>query len=319
MIPASEIPRDLSEASRAPWQTYSPADKAKGLRPNAVETGYVILANRNIGDLELPAPTEFDEKRVRSANTREKFAVLKDVKEARFYDILGEVVRVYDNQSDRMDSVALYLTDYTANGHFYNYDGDDQELENPGGDEFGYVINNRPKRKEPWPGPPGKLTIQLTVYDHHAVIVREKVKVGDWVFIRNVRINYGKNKGLLEGFLHGAAFGDFANKLQVEIMQNSEDRSLMDPRWKEALERKNLLRKRQGKGSLGNADDDASPGNKRKRKEEDVKKNNKERRREARAAASKKALEKEEKLARKRNLNEHSVFSLAFYFAFADN
>ncbi|KAH8672784.1 hypothetical protein BGZ60DRAFT_430092 [Tricladium varicosporioides] len=304
VMPATEIPRDPSEALRVPWRIYSAADKPKGLRPNVVETTYVILANRNIGDLELPAPIEFEEKRIQSANTKEKFAVLKNVKEARFYDILGEVVRVYDNQSDRMDSVALYLTDYTANSHFYNYDEDDKELENFAGDEFGYVINNRPKRKEPWPGPPGKLTIQLTVYDHHAVTVREKVKVGDWVFIRNVRINYGKMGGLLEGFLHGSAFGDFTNKLQVEIMQNSEDRRLMDPRWKEALERKNRLRKRLGKGNLENTDDDADLGDKRKRGDENVRRNKK-RRMEAKAAAYKKALEKEEELAKKQNLNSH--------------
>ena len=62
---------------------------------------------------------EFRAKSIRTMNVKKKFTLLKDVKPGGFYGILGEVIRVYGENSD---SATVYLSDYTANSQLYNYE-----------------------------------------------------------------------------------------------------------------------------------------------------------------------------------------------------
>lgn len=299
-MPASGIPRTLSPNTTVPWQSI-PLSKSR--QPTTVETAHVIWANGRVGELALPAADDFQDRSRTAMNVKEKFSLLKDVKPERFYDIMGEVIKIYVGPSG---AVTLYISDYTANTLFYNHVwGNGTTSETRDGDEFGY-IKSRPKVVKEWPGPYGKTSIQLTLYDGHADFVRdEKVQPKQWVLLKNVQINFGKMGGCLEGFLRGDRNG-FEGKTQVTIMEHSDDPEESDARWKEAVRRKRDWWKKFEKQKEDMLDEAAGLGDKRKRNGEDgIKKNSKQRRQERRAAAEGKVADARVKVTKKLDLNEN--------------
>jgi hypothetical protein len=239
---------------------------------------------------------------MQAMNVKNKFALLKDVKPGGFYDILGEVIRVY---GETFDSATVYLSDYTPNSLFYNYPWAEAQTSNGrDGDEHGY-LKSRPKAaKDVWTGPYGKMTIQLTLWDGHAAFVKEQVRLKSWVLLRNVQIKFGKSGQHLEGFLRGDK-NAIEGKIQVEVMERSEEPDDNDSRWKEAIARKYDWEKKfkqQKQAILDEAD-----GTKRKREDGPCKGNSKSRRKERRAAGLGKAATTEAKVMKKLDLNENST------------
>jgi protection-of-telomeres protein 1 len=262
--------------------------------PKLVETQYGIEAKSHSKDLDLPSDHEFEEKAKQAMNVKDKFSLLKDVKPDRFYNILGEVIKVHDVS---YQAVAVYLSDYTENVQFYdNVSGADGA--DPGareGDEFGYTKSKTKKTTNPWPGPYGKRSIQLTLYDGHADFVRNAVKVKDWVLLRNVQIKYGKMGGVLEGYLRGDREA-FEGQVRVQIMEQVEEPDANDERWRAAVQRQLDYKRKQEKQNLGS-----------KRKHDDAEpKNSKERRDAKRAATEKKNAGRATKAKEKLGLNENS-------------
>lgn len=301
ILPASKIPTSLSGTSNASWRSYPPH---KGKRPTSTETAYVIGANGYVEELALPSTIEFQGRSMYAMNVKDKFALLKDVKPDRFYNILGEVVQVYDNGS--YDCLTVHLSDYTANSEFYNHAwGGSPTTNGRDGDEHGY-IKSRPKTTKDWPGPYGKMSIQLTLFDGHAAFVREQVKDKEWVLLRNVQIKYGNQGGRLEGFLRGDRH-TFEGKVQVEVMKQSEDPDENDSRWKEAVSRKYQWEKKFNKEKQDLLDEAA--GKKRKQDDEPPKANSKTRRKEKRAALEAKMAATETKVKIKLDLNENSMWT----------
>jgi len=146
--------------------------------------------------------------------TRDKSSLLKDVADRSYYDIVGEVRKIWgDNSGSGAD---LYLTDYTSNSLFFDYSKNpDHEMGGQDGDEHGY-ITNRPKRI--WPGPSGKMTVQIRLWPpHHSCVLNE----GDFVYLRNVHIKY-KKANCLEGTL----YEDKKHPEQIDIRPASSS----DPR-----------------------------------------------------------------------------------------
>jgi hypothetical protein len=229
-------------------------------------------------------------------NVKDKFSLLKDVKPNRFYNILGEVIKVLDSSSV---AVTVYLSDYTENREFYNNLPDQEGADSEGrdGDEFGYTKSKRKKSTNSWPGPYGKLAIQLTIYDAHADFIRDNVNVNQWVLLRNVQIKYGKMGGVLEGYLRGDRDA-FDGSVRVQIMEQAEQPDGNDVRWKEAVHRK--MEYKQNAEKPPKEPFDKVAGSKGKRKRDGAEpKNSKERRKAKRAAI-------EKKVAEKLNLNENS-------------
>lgn len=297
ILASSKIPKAALTVPTAPWQSYPPG---KGKAPSIEETNYVILANAQINDIDLPSDHEFQEKKIQAMNLKDKFSLLKDVKpDGRFHNILGQVVRVYESG----DTVSVYLSDYTAHSLFHNYVWNDNGEPSDGrdGDEYGYTKAHG-KSTTPWPGPFGKLTIQLTLFDEHAVFMRENVRVEQWVFMSNVKMKYGRDGGKLEGFLHGDN-----GKVNIKVMEISEEPDQTDPRWKDTIRRKQeYMKKHEAQKKRFLAQDDGL-GNKRKAVDEGPsKKNSKQRRKEKRAALEKAAADLEAKEAAKLNLNDNS-------------
>lgn len=293
IIPASKIIQNAKFLSPH-WQAFTM--KTNPSPPTPVELVYVAWLKARSDQLTLPSDVDFNMKVAQSSNVKDKFGLLKDVKAGEFRNIIGEVVKVVDRG---FDNVTVYLSDYTPNPNFYNKvwgEGAD-DTQGRDGDQYGYVKLKK-KEADDWPGPYGKLCIQLTLFDGHAAFVRESVKPGVWVMLTNVAINFGKVGGLLEGFLRGDRYA-FDGKIQVKILNMTEDLDEADPRWKEALRRKLEWWKKFNNQKQELLDQAAGLPSKRKSNSEDKSKgNSKKRRKERRAAAEKRAAA---------NLNENGL------------
>ncbi|RAL14925.1 telomere-binding alpha subunit central domain protein [Aspergillus homomorphus CBS 101889] len=127
---------------------------------------------------------------------RKKFSLIKDIQEQTFVDLVGEVIKMYPNDSEK---VLLYLTDYTANKDLHDYSPDQGEG-NDGceGDTFGY--QRRFRRK--WTGPAGQLSLPVTLWEPHASYARQFVKENDVILVYNVHIRKSRINGGLEAVVH---------------------------------------------------------------------------------------------------------------------
>ncbi|KAJ5812879.1 Telomere end binding protein [Penicillium robsamsonii] len=107
---------------------------------------------------------------------------IHSAKAGKLCQLLGQVVTLntYDSQK-----CLLYLTDFTENEELVNYKkpGGEDDESGPEGDRFNYI------HKSPtWPGPWGKLTIEVTLWEPHATYAREHLKAGDVALLTYVRI-----------------------------------------------------------------------------------------------------------------------------------
>ena len=142
--------------------------------------------------------------------------------------LLGQVVDLNTYDSERC---VLYLTDFTENEQLVDYKkpGEDDDS-GPEGDRFNYI-----HKTKNWPGPWGKLTIQVTLWEPHATYARAHLKPGDITLITYARI-----KGAQRGGLEAAVHEDrrYPEKIHVRKVDGGDDervRELMDRRteyWK---------------------------------------------------------------------------------------
>ncbi|KAL8909455.1 MAG: hypothetical protein Q9171_005023 [Xanthocarpia ochracea] len=143
---------------------------------------------------------------------REKFALVKDLQINMFYDLVGQVVKIYPSNG----VVELYITDYTSNNLLFDYSwghGDDESSDLP-----------------KWRGPLGKNTLIVSLFPPHSYSAQSNVKEDQYVFLRNTRIKYSKNLKM-EGSLHT----DRVNPDRVDI---TIIRDTNDDRVKDILRRK---------------------------------------------------------------------------------
>jgi hypothetical protein len=177
----------------------------------------------------------------KSANSKEKFSVLKDIEPGTFYDLIVKVARRPHDQGDR---ITLWVTDYTKNPAFYCF----PERKNSGlaereGDPYGYCskFSNTGNITTAPDAIPGQLSLQITCYEPHASAIREEaIDKGAWVSIRNVQVKYGSNQANLEGFLredleYGAKIG--ITQLDLEELRRKELIPTTDQRLRDALRR----------------------------------------------------------------------------------
>lgn len=267
--------------------------------PSLVEANYVTWLHHHIDKVEIPNADKFEQKMSEALNLRDKYSLFKNLKAEHFYDLIGEVIRLYDSDG----RITLYLSDYTPHRLFYNHvwgGGEDNKISRDG-DEYGYTKSKTKKAAE-WPGPFGKMTMQLTVYDPHAAYIREQVKVGQWIMLRNVKCGMGKMGDCLEAFLREDRYAH-PGKIQVHILRQSDEADSNDVRWTDAVRRRLqwwTRHKDQKKEFLEGATEESPGKRKRDDGEEISKKNGKKRREEKRAII-------EQKLAEKLNINENGM------------
>ncbi|KAJ5558969.1 hypothetical protein N7461_002941 [Penicillium sp. DV-2018c] len=101
--------------------------------------------------------------------------------------LLGQVVKINTYDSEK---TLLYLTDYTENESLKNRKkpGDDGDDSGPEGDRFNFIS----RRGKDWPGPWGRLTIQVALWEPHASFARENIQTGDIVLLTYTRIKQGQ-------------------------------------------------------------------------------------------------------------------------------
>lgn len=157
---------------------------------------------------------------------RDKFSLIKDVQVDTFYNLVGQVVKLYPSNGN----VELYITDYTAHNLLWNYpEPDDGDCFGREGDRYDYTAGMSTKKK--WNGPYGKMTLAVTMWGgNNAYFCEKHVKENDFVHLRNVRIKFRELR------VEGTLFPDkrCPDRIDVTVLDNNDD----DDRVKDVLRRK---------------------------------------------------------------------------------
>ncbi|KAK4138029.1 hypothetical protein BT67DRAFT_370973 [Trichocladium antarcticum] len=225
---AAQIPRPPESAQAALVPSTSKFDKHT---PSAHEHLYVSHLYHKFDKGALPDEEVFMERAARSLNVKDKFSLLQDVHEGMFCDLIAQVSR---EPHALADMATLYVSDYTENAafHSHTWEGLD-ESGSGGGDPYNYTSGSPIIPRKEWAGPYGKMSIQVTVYEPHASIVRSEVSAGQWVSLRNVQIKYGRDGRYLEGFLREDRN---STATRIEVF-GPQDRETIDPHLKDAVRR----------------------------------------------------------------------------------
>ncbi|KAI4241935.1 MAG: hypothetical protein LQ352_007355, partial [Teloschistes flavicans] len=141
-----------------------------------------------------------------NSERREKFSLVKDVSVDRFYDLIGQVVKIYPSNG----VVELYITDYTSNNSLFSY-------------EWGRDDPDASDRK--WRGPYGKMTLTVSLFSPHSYFAQNYVKDNDIVFLRNTRIKWSRD-AKVEGSLHTDRQNP--DRVGVTILKNHDDDRIKD-------------------------------------------------------------------------------------------
>jgi hypothetical protein len=226
---ASKIPNPPQSAKVA----LEPASKRDGHVPSTEETAYVSYMHHKIDKYSLPEEVEFQARAAQSLNIKRKFSLLKNVEEGKFYDLIVQVAR---EPHVGFDVVTLYVSDYTENPHFHprTWEGLSESTSGPG-DPYGYTTGGVDIPREGWLGPYGKRSLQVSCFEPHSIYVRDEVKAGQWIGLRNVQIKHGRDGQFLEGFLRGERNNTSAT-INVHLLE-TRDPDTIDPNLREALRR----------------------------------------------------------------------------------
>lgn len=100
-----------------------------------------------------------------------KEGLIQDMVIGKYYDLTGEVVKMFWVDSTTVD---LYVSDYTENKDLYLYPDPEEES------ELGMSTQSS------WKGPYGQVTIAIRLWEPHASAARSNIHEGDVVFLQNV-------------------------------------------------------------------------------------------------------------------------------------
>lgn len=245
---ASRIPKPPGDASVALKKKAGDKTKTYGKK----ETEYVSYLYHSVDKYSLPTVEEFQERADRSLNVITKFSTLNKISQDKFHDLVVQVVRDPYNLGDK---VTLWVTDYTVNNAFFDHvsggSGSPSGDGSRDGDPYGYTSKFCVASTDsslPWPGPFGKMSLQLSCWEPHAAFLLKNVVAGSWVVLRNVNIRIGRNGQNLEGFMRGDRDQDrFKDGVCVSLLDAGGDRDSLDPHLVEALRRKRDYEKKERK------------------------------------------------------------------------
>lgn len=161
-----------------------------------------------------------------SVGFRNKFSLIKDLVIDKYFDLTGQIVKIYPSQG----WTELYITDYTENTLLYNYEwGREGDRASRDGDEYGYA----PARaKKQWRGPFGKRTLTVTLFPPHCYWAQTNIREDDFVLLRNTHIKYSKDSKM-EGVLHTDR--KYEDRIEISKLSSRGD---VDDRVKDVLRRK---------------------------------------------------------------------------------
>lgn len=186
-------------------------------------------------------------------------ALIKNAQPGPFIQLLGQVVKMNTFDSEKC---IMYLTDYTSNESLMDIKKDDEDDMGPEGDTYDYLS----RRRKNWPGPWGRMTIQVILWEPHATFARVHVKEGQLVLLTYTRIKPGHYSGL-EAVVHRDK--RYPNKIHVKLISNDDDRA------RDLMERRKEYWKIHGKPS-DDPKKSSKKKNEQKKKEEKVEEGQKE-------------------------------------------
>ena len=132
---------------------------------------------------------------MQSVRTQRKLTAIKDIREGTLVDLIGEVVKLYPQNSEK---ALLYLSDYTTNKKLQDHPSVDDDL---GGDSF-----YRSRKK--WTGPPGQMSLPVTLWEPHASFARENIKDNDIISLKYVHIKANRHNRTIEASMHNARYNN---------------------------------------------------------------------------------------------------------------
>ena len=156
----------------------------------------------------------------------DKFSLIQDLRPNKYFDIFGEVRKIHFDKN--FPKTEIFLTEYTSREALYNYTSQ-SSADGLDGDEYGY-LEDQPKSQ--WPGPWGRMTISVMLYEPHSSKAREIIGPGCLVFLRNVHIKMDKNGTKLEGICHTDTYDPTV--VNVEVIKPHKD----DERARSLISRK---------------------------------------------------------------------------------
>ena len=217
----------------------------KAARPNDAEIKYAkgLLAIEDPSRWQQPAaPTTLQVSGIQRANggipgpLADKFQKIEDLRAPQhkrdlvYADLLAEVRRIYVPDSGR-PRLELSITDYTEHNLLYNYslEPEDPDIEFEG-DRFRYIEGTY----KPWPGPWGKMTLLVILWQPHCEWALQNVHSGSFVFLKNVHVAYDKDGSKLEGHLRTNKLYESRVNISVQKVREAEG----DERFTALLQRK---------------------------------------------------------------------------------
>ncbi|KAI0396146.1 hypothetical protein F5Y17DRAFT_420509 [Xylariaceae sp. FL0594] len=292
---ASQIPTPPQSAQHA----LQPSSGRPRQPLSEAEHQYISWLYHDMNKDAIPDAVTFQTQVAQSLNVKDKFRTLDNVTSGLFCDVIVHVVRA---PYQEMDMTTLWVSDYTENEHFHKFSWEDTKAPANGNSLLGGS-----DRVGKWTGPFGKRSMQVTAFESHAVDVKARVQLGQWIYIRNLRVKQARNGINLEGALHEDRE---YHRRQVEVLDHT-DKDNLDPRLKEAIRRKlqyEKLKKKQIKSFRKNGGRGGAQGVKRKADAADLSDakplNARERRKENRKAVALKVQEQERQAEERLGLND---------------
>lgn len=157
---------------------------------------------------------------------KRKFSLIRDMQFDCFYDIVGLVVKTFPG----VGNYTVYVTDYSKNSMLHAYEWGKGATIGAGGDDddYDYTGRGRTGGSRDWPGPWGQYTLQVTLWDVHAIAARKILYDGAYVRLQNVRAKRNGD-GRLEGALHGDR--RYPERVDLDVV------SLDDPQVRQVIQR----------------------------------------------------------------------------------
>lgn len=149
----------------------------------------------------------------------DRFCLIKDIQLNIFADLVCQVVKIWDDNG----IVMLYVTDYTANEHLFDYSKTPGDTGDAGrdGDAYGYAGGSKNSLPKDWKGPLGKRTLTVNLFAPHAQYALEHVKLLSFVSLQNVQIKANRK---IAAQLEGAVRTDsrYPEKVLIELIRGSD-------------------------------------------------------------------------------------------------
>lgn len=184
-IPAPEFstPFSVGGQSDLPWNGTRYCEAPSKTEQMAI-ISVKAAASPFMSKIQKAAPPATFPKTSMSGNKKD--ALIKDIIIGKFYNLVGEIVKMYYADQSNLD---LYISDYTENKDLYHYTDPDEA------DEF------TTSEQRSWKGPYGQVTIAIRLWEPHASFARSNFREGDLIRLLNVRTKFSR-LNLLEGALH---------------------------------------------------------------------------------------------------------------------